>query len=142
MNAIVLPREIEVANLLREPCDVCGGELSAFCKGKIADCRERAAALALAHQSSVESDLDIFALRARRLAADWICGILPKTEAVDRAYNFALAIGLHYKLAGTIEALCSSDPALKARALRAMTEQKPIDAIQRVLGAFFSVAGP
>jgi hypothetical protein len=141
MNAIVQFADIETSIPMECLwCEICGAEPSVFCNGKIGDCRERTAWFALKYHRSVRDDVELFALRARRLAADWMFGILPKIEAVDRAYNFALALGLHYRLAGTVEALRSKDPDDVARALADMSEGKPIDAIQRVLAAFFSVS--
>ena len=124
MNAIVHPTGIEAAVPLGPYCDTCGSfpcVYPPFCK----TCR----ALDLRRgykPPSLTADLKTFAARAAELANQWRARAIQKADAVDKAYNFALALGLHYRLAqNSVEFL----------------QNKPTDTIQRILAAAFASVG-
>jgi hypothetical protein len=75
---------------------------------------------------SVAADLKSFAGRAAELADQWRAGVIEKADAIDRAFNYALALGLHYRLAQNSQEFL---------------QNKPTDIIQRVLAAAFASPG-
>lgn len=111
----------ETALLLNLYCDTCGSApciLPSFC----AACR--AADLRRGYRvPTLEIDFKHLAQRAFELAQKWRSGLLGKIEAVDRSYDFAIALGLHYRLARSAEDF-----------QRCMPEM----VIQRVLAAAFA----
>ena len=113
MNAIVLCEDQAVPYWCGSfPCGY-----PSFCEA----CR--AADLRLGYKPpSLEADLKSFARRAAALAEQWRQGSTPKADAVDKAFNYALALGLHYRLA--------NDAAQ-------FMQDKPLDVIQRLLAAAF-----
>ena len=73
-------------------CDTCGDDpctYPPFCR----TCRAADTFVAPPKPTKV-GDLICLAERARQLADLWIAGAMSKIEAVDRAYNFAVALGL------------------------------------------------
>lgn len=73
-------------------CDTCGGDpcgYPPFCGScRVAD------AFVAPPKPTKASDLIRLAERARELADLWTAGAMSKIDAVDRAYNFAVALGL------------------------------------------------
>jgi hypothetical protein len=122
MNAITpLDEQIEWYCRLGPYCDTCGSIpciYPSFCEA----CR--AADLRLGYKApSVAADLKSFAIRADELAKQWSQGSIRKADAVDKAFNFALALGLHYRL---------------AKNAGEFMQDKPVLIIQRVLAAAFA----
>jgi hypothetical protein len=119
MNALIKIQE--AAPLSGAWCDTCGNFPCAnpsFCK----TCR--AADLVHGYQPPrLENDLKCFACRARDLAAEWRRGHVSKADAADRAINFGLALGLHYRLARNVEDFLSDGP---------------VDVMQAILAAAFT----
>ncbi len=121
MNAIVPLAVNETRVVYGAYCDTCGGIPCAyppFCEAcRSADLRRGF------KPRSLKDDLQLFARRTRELAAHWTGGHLSKKDAVDRAYHFAVALGLHYRL---------------ARSAKEFLRDEPVDLIQRVLAAAFA----
>jgi hypothetical protein len=81
-------------------CDVCACwpcETPGFCElARISD-RQRLRKQTRSKPPTVEEDFNTFAKRARDMAAEWRVGAMLKVDAVDRSYNLACALGLHYR---------------------------------------------
>jgi hypothetical protein len=124
MNAIPPLEQIEWYSRLGPYCDTCGSIpciLPSFCEAG------RAADLRLGYKApSVEDDPKSFAQRAAELADQWCQGGISKAVAVDKAFNFALALGLHYRL---------------AKNAGEFMQDKPVLIIQRVLAVAFTSPG-
>jgi len=123
MNALIQPAELEAAAVPLGPyCDTCGGFpciYPPFCKAS------RAADMRRGHKPpSLVADLKAFAARAAELANQWRAGRIDKADAVDKAYNFALALGLHYRGANSADFL----------------KDRPTDTIQQLLASAFATS--
>jgi hypothetical protein len=118
MNAISRPSDLAPSIEFYAYCDTCGGLpciYPPFCRAcRAADQKRNTFKI-----SAVDADLKSFATRAAELAGEWCSGTIGKADAVDRAYNFSVALGLHYRL---------------DRGDR----RRPEDIIQRVLSAAFT----
>jgi hypothetical protein len=97
MNAIVPPSDLAPSIEFYAYCDTCGALpciYPAFCNAcRAADQKRNTFKI-----SAVDADLKSFAARAAELAGKWRSDVIGKADAVDRAYNFAVALGLHYRL--------------------------------------------
>jgi hypothetical protein len=79
-------------------CDICGATPCVwppFCQ----TCRNVDQALSRERPKSAplptpEQNLQAFATRARKEASEWRAGAARKADAVDRSYDFGLALGL------------------------------------------------
>ena len=97
MNAIVRPSDLAPPIEFYAYCDTCGAlpcSYPPFCRAcRAADQKRKTFKI-----SAIDADLKSFAARAAELAGEWRSGAIGKADAVDRAYNFAVALGLHYRL--------------------------------------------
>jgi hypothetical protein len=97
MNAIVQPPDPAPSLEFYAYCDTCGALpciYPAFCSAcRAADQKRNTFKI-----SAVDADLKSFAARSAELAGEWCSDSIGKADAVDRAYNFAIALGLHYRL--------------------------------------------
>jgi hypothetical protein len=97
MNAIVRPSDLAPPIEFYAYCDTCGALpciYPPFCRA----CRAADQKRNTFKRSAVDADLKSLAARAAELASAWRSGAIGKADAVDRAYNFAVALGLHYRL--------------------------------------------
>jgi hypothetical protein len=106
-------------------CFTCGGDPCAwppFCAAcRAVDARNRRP------KAQPDDDLKAFALRAYEFASLWKSGRLIKVDAVDKAFNFATAIGLMLYDGKTLE---EADKLYDER----------VDTVQSVLDAAFGGA--
>jgi hypothetical protein len=107
-------------------CFTCGGDpciLPSFCDAcRLVDFRNRQRL-----QSRPKGDLKAVALRANNLASFWTNGQMPEVDAVDKSYDFAVALGL----------LLYDGPTYEQAEL---LYNSRVDAIQHVLAAAFGRA--
>jgi hypothetical protein len=108
-------------------CDTCGGDPCVhppFCR----TCRIADGFVAPAKPTKA-GDLIQVANRARHMADQWLLGAISKIDAVDRAYNFAVVLGLCWETG-------DSDDYAQAKLGRARKFDD--DTVQRILAAAFA----